>query len=796
MTWLTQENAIAEAESKVEELRHFVASRSYKQPVTDISDDILQAVAGMNAAARDLLRDWFFASLGVMDVVNEKDRETYYLSRSPDSYYFSTLNVVPWTNWLGSVYTALSEASRRGKLPSRLRYGPGDLAADRDIGPLVNYTFDHGAPKDAQFLFHKVASSPTATTQPETPTFGLKDIVTTIDTTQDERLRSSMSGVYIFTGGAGVGKTTVALHRLPFLINEQNANPTGGVDHYTKRDNLFFTEKTMAVLVWKDHLVPYLETCLKDLGLERVRVQHVEDWVSEHIRPHVQFGIGAGKFELEADPENIADLKLAASEQDLESFLDTEHPLLADMRERYTSLHADVNTWLREAGRKTVAHDPPTQFAVDDVGPAFESLAVAVEGAVEGLLKEIRVFDPGYENPNMSRWSQPSSLENIQDPVAKQLEVERRKHLRDARANGIALLSKATSRLSQEKSRVRGSAARLLLSFYESAECEAAVSRQYSASEYFKLKQHLKSQRIKKTLSYADRYLALWIVRLVARNDTGKAADVANRLPEYSHVMVDEAQYYRPHLLRLLHDVTLAPHKSMTIVGDLEQRIHSDGGLAAWDAAGIVVPDENVQRLATNYRWSKSIFRFLRYFREAAGLPDTLREPDVWYSGDGRRPDIMSHMSRDVECAAVVERVVELKESDTSSRWSVAIVLPYSDDSEVVRDLISRLKRCAIRARWAVGPDLRESKEHVVLTNYDSVVGLEFDAVVLACSDDLLRGLGKDESIRAIWVAITRPRRYELISYVGDVPAFAHQLLEPYHATVGESPQPAEDVEQ
>ena len=405
-------------------------------------------------------------------------------------------------------------------------------------------------------------------------------------------------------------------------------------------------------------------------------------------------------------------------------------------------------------------------------------------GGVDALLREIRLFDSGYENPNVERWSGPSSLDNIQDPVAKLKEVARRGHLRDTRAAGKELLNKATTRLSQERSRVRSSIARLIVAFYESDECKGAVSRQHSQGSYRLLEQHVRSQKGRRALTYTDRYLALWIARLLSRSDSVPPTDSARRLPEYSHIMVDEAQYYRPHLLRLLHDLTREPHKSMTIVGDLEQRIQSGGGLVAWEAAGIVVPEGNVQRLETNYRWSKAIYRFLHSFRESVGLPNTLREPDVWYSGDGKRPDIVLADTRDEECAAIIGRVVDLKESNESLRWSVAIVLPYAEDSDVVRELISRLRRCAVRARWAVGPDLRESKEHVVLTNYDSVVGLEFDAVILACSDDLVRNLDTDEAIRAIWVAITRPRRYEMISYVGDLPMFADARLDGYRKCV------------
>ena len=47
--------------------------------------------------------------------------------------------------------------------------------------------------------------------------------------------------------------------------------------------------------------------------------------------------------------------------------------------------------------------------------------------------------------------------------------------------------------------------------------------------------------------------------------------------------MVDETQYYHPIVLRLFQDIAQVPDGTMTIVGDLEQRITSVGGRATSD---------------------------------------------------------------------------------------------------------------------------------------------------------------------------------------------------------------------
>ena len=99
------------------------------------------------------------------------------------------------------------------------------------------------------------ATSPSALV-PRVQVFGLKDIIGVRDLSQDDRIRGPMAGLYLLTGGPGVGNTSVALHRIPYLLNEQNeilsAEVPGAPSDFSGTD-------TMQVVVWKEHLVPYLQ---------------------------------------------------------------------------------------------------------------------------------------------------------------------------------------------------------------------------------------------------------------------------------------------------------------------------------------------------------------------------------------------------------------------------------------------------------------------------------------------------------------------------------------------------------
>ena len=124
----------------------------------------------------------------------------------------------------------------------------------------------------------------------------------------------------------------------------------------------------------------------------------------------------------------------------------------------------------------------------------------------------------------------------------------------------------------------------------------------------------------------------------------------------------------------------------------------------------------------------------------------------------------MNCRTRDQEYDALAQRINQIKTSEESKRWSIAVVLPFDERHDAVQGFIELFRRCDVRARWASGQDLRESKDHVVLTTYDSVVGLEFDAVMLPGVDLVLRRSQKEDALRALWVAVTRARKYEWLS--------------------------------
>ena len=277
-------------------------------------------------------------------------------------------------------------------------------------------------------------------------------------------------------------------------------------------------------------------------------------------------------------------------------------------------------------------------------------------------------------------------------------------------------------------------------------------------------------------LTRCDRYLLLWLVHTLTRGASG--VKEAQPLLQYSHTVVDEAQYYDPLVLRLLVDLAKPPLRSVTIVGDLEQKVKSKGGLFHWRDAGIKVEPGKVFRLNTNYRWSKAVFRFLDVYRRLVGVGE-LKEPRQWASGAGLTPTVTWCRTEDDQQAWLIDRISELRRII----GSIAVVVPPGLGTDWRDRVIGDLATCDIRARWAVGEDVRECEEQIILTDYESIVGLEFDRVLLpGCERVLTPPNPSTDAVQAAWVALTRARNYVGVSHVLPLAVFDDEALREYRS--------------
>ena len=100
----------------------------------------------------------------------------------------------------------------------------------------------------------------------------LREIVTTIQAEQNIVIRHPLNAHLLVQGAAGSGKTTIALHRIAYLL-------------YTYRDTL--KPENMMILAPNPLFLSYISQVLPDLGVERVVQTTFEGWCREGMGRHM-----------------------------------------------------------------------------------------------------------------------------------------------------------------------------------------------------------------------------------------------------------------------------------------------------------------------------------------------------------------------------------------------------------------------------------------------------------------------------------------------------------------------------
>ncbi len=738
--WLIQETVESNAGDIVAAIRDKIRSTSGGLKFVE-HEKLVRVAVEHDRANAAMLRQWFFASVGIIDLFDD-NKQTFYLSQASGAEFFGDLNVVPWTNWLGGLYVQLKHAIEEGEFPVEAVYGPPDIASSRPVGPLVEYLFAEGLLSGFQFY------SPDAVAPEEVfeeaiekePIFGLGQIIRTIDIAQNEQIRGPINGAFILIGGPGVGKTTAALHRIPYLINEQIPHDRTGKRPQVAPDSLFFRQTNALVVVWKEHLVPYLRRCITELDLlefPEENICHIDAWTDRLLREYISFGPKVEQVRLiPNEDEFVSDVKLSFTEDDIRDFFDEEHPHREWLQTELNELFATITQEVASLGLSFPVAPPSVDFSPN--ATAVSRYCSRLEGAFP---------DPSEAMKRDRSLLSTSEQEKLQS-IKRRVQSTRTRLLRRI-----------------------GDYEQLLRIFYKSEVVKARLADLYETEELLRFQECLDKQAKHRQISRADTYLLLWIIHFQTEDNEITESPRHRPINKYSHIVVDEAQYYHPVVLRLFGSLAQLPKGVLTIVGDLEQNIRDKGGLLTWDRIGLEIPPKNINRLGINYRSSKKVFEFLQLFREVGGIREALQAPRRWYAGEGYDPFVRTYPDRITEFSGVATAVHEMMQSGKSGLQTVAVVVPDDEQRQATTEIVPALKSFGIHARWAADIDVKESVDHVIVTNRDSIVGLEFDSVFVMGTDKFLPNMDRS-GIYSMWVALSRARRFLHVSRVGGDPVF------------------------
>ncbi len=561
----------------------------------------------------------------------------------------------------------------------------------------------------------------------------LREITAMIDPRQFDLMTRSDAGLVVIQGGAGSGKTTIGLHRLAYLAFQ---------------DARRFRPDKMLVIVFNDALARYVARVLPALGIEGVAIRTYEDWarrIRQSLYPRLP-----SKYR-EDTPTVVSRFK--------------KHPLLLKLIEQHvvklgelvTTRVASLTAEAGEPGEKlrkawANSHSRPLAHRLHGLinlveGEAARSLPtdvrVGIERTCRALLKSTRdvaatwaevlsdrtalaeavaKFAPGSfttgELDRVVAWCSARSGEIVGEIEMRREEVaERRAH--DSEDTG----DKRSKRKNDEES-----------------------EREDDEDDDDEMRRGIDGMDIaeKAKLDPEDDTILLRLhQRLRGPLTRGK---LSKDPIVYEHILVDEAQDLSPIELGVVLDTT-SNARSITLSGDVQQRLHMDNGFTDWkQVLGELSLDHvEVEPLKLSYRSSKPIIEFSRAILghlASADAPVATRE--------GAPVDLFTHGHTGDAVATLSEALRDLMQSEPQA--SVCVIARFPEQADLY---FGGLQRAEVPYLRRVAEQDFSFKPGVDVTDVRQVKGLEFDYVVIVEASESSYP-DDDEARHLLHIAATR----------------------------------------
>jgi len=555
----------------------------------------------------------------------------------------------------------------------------------------------------------------------------LKEITALIDKRQFELITAPNSGLVVIQGGAGSGKTTIALHRLAYL---------------NFQDPRRFRPDRMLIVVFNAALARYISQVLPALGVEGIPIRTYEAW-AERVRevqlpsvptrysedtPAVVTRVKKHPAMLRAVDEHVT--KLAARfqkklERALETAQDREAAAAAlgaftraPERPLAHRVHS-VSAWLEKNGRSLptdarVALERLTREGLREARDVVGAWADLVSDEA-ALLATFRTHAPGeLTEPELKRAHNWCAAHATQ--LLHYLEL-----LAEGPPGGES--SEASSKDDAEEHReVRDD------------DGDEDMSRGVDGRE---LEENV----------HLDREDDALLLRLcqrmrgpLMRNVKGKEALV------YEHVLVDEAQDLSPVELAVVLD-TVSAARSVTLAGDVAQRLLMDNGFSDWKTVlgELGLSHVEIEPLRLAYRSTQEIIDLAR-----AVLGPLAPEEVAQATRHGAPVDLFVFAHAGDAVGFLGEALRELMRLEP--RASVAVVARYPEQADLYYD---GLRKAEVPFLRRIADQDFPFRAGIDVTDVRQVKGLEFDYVILVEVSDASYP-AEDEARHLLHIGATR----------------------------------------
>lgn len=564
----------------------------------------------------------------------------------------------------------------------------------------------------------------------------LKNIVATIQSEQNEVIRANMNNVLVVQGVAGSGKTTIALHRIAYLI------------YNTQKE---FDPDNFMIIAPNRFFLNYISNVLPDLGVENVKQYTFEDFAFEVIGKRLKISDKNEKLvtivNKEYDSINKGNEDIMIKEAKYKSsisYKDVVDNYLKIIEANYIPHHdfmiENIPIMSYEAINDLFLNTYKSLHFVSRINEVKKHIFSKIKTNKNIILKELEEkrsmqIRAVIENPYLSD----------EEKRQKRIEIyeENEALINMIYKDNIKIVDKFFSEINKQDA----------LGYYRDF-IEDYIYKEIHDDDLANYLIDNTLQNINKNeISFEDLAPIIYIHHRIFGAKSKK---------EYRHIVVDEAQDYGEFQFYVLKSILKS--NSMTILGDIAQGVHFYRGIENWKRfIDVEFGEENTKflKLSKTYRTTKEIMNIANDV--ISKLPDyekqyiTLGEPVI----DRNDSVHIKQINDDKE--KINEIAEKIRQYKNENYKSIAII---GKDIHESKSIYKELKDKEIECNLIQSKDSEYHGGISIVPSY-LAKGLEFDCVILY---DVSQDKYKENSldIKLLYVAITRAMSKLDIFYKGN----------------------------
>ena len=542
----------------------------------------------------------------------------------------------------------------------------------------------------------------------------LKSIVSTIQKEQNDVIRKEIFNNLIIQGVAGSGKTTVALHRIAYLI-------------YNYINNI--KQNQYLVIGPNPVFLKYIKSVLPELDVTGVIQRTYEQYAKEYINEDITIN--------PSDKKVVASIS-GKSNTDIDKFKCSMK--YKNMLEKFLELYiySIFSKPLMLGDFEVLSKEKMKEVFESTASSYSSSMNSRIENTIDILCKIIEE----QQEDIISRYGDYSS---ILFRMAKT--EEERKQMRNKFTKDRAELTKNCRTIIRKYfSKIKINPTKLYKLFISTI----GDFDIYNYDQISKLKKDTLKNIKNNSYDFEDLAALIYIKSFLEPN---------KELEKIRHVVIDEAQDLGEFNFFTLKKTL--PHATFSIFGDLAQSIYDYRGINDWDEVNQTMFDDKGEIINFNksYRTTSEIMNVADDVAESIGL---------------NRSDLVVRHGNEVNVTEVEEeqnipkyiakKICEYKEKGYKN---IAVISKTDLLSNYINDDLAELGINIPNV--SSNDDLTDEKFRICTISNQLSKGLEFDAVIINNANENIYSSSNALDMKLLYVAITRALHELDIVYSGEL---------------------------